>query len=418
MKRFFSLLLVAVLLLSLIPTALADEGLIYTSSQQQTFIDTARSYLGMSMKDFGDIDIEWCIYFVNYCAQHAGLGAYFPPYQPGTWQAYGWASTSASYFVNWVIHSGMSKFYCYKYAETISRYGDRIKPTADLINASPSTFEPIPGDVIIIDHPDEEHPNNDWIYDHGAIVVDYDAYHRIVTYIGGNQGHEDRHFTKVTTATLSLDSGEIAGFMRPNYTTEYVYPVCSRGESCPSAVFEDVRAADWFHLSLDRVIDAGLFKGTSETLFSPNRIMTRGMFVSVLYRLSGSPDVSELTVDFSDIDEETWCLDAVKWAYSNEIVHGFDDGLFRPDELVTRAQAAVILYGYSKFCGFDVSAYKSFDGFVDADTIGEWAQDAMHWAMGTGFIQGRTALTISPASGATRAQVSAILARYLDYYGL
>lgn len=179
-----------------------------------------------------------------------------------------------------------------------------------------------------------------------------------------------------------------------------------------SDIFSDVAPDAWYRDAVQYAYDNGLMTGTSETTFEPAVSTTRGMIVSVLHRLAGSPAADD--AGFSDVADSAWYAEAVNWAASEGIVGGFGEGSFRPDSAITREQMASILYRYATYKGMDVSARADLSGYADADQIGEWAYEVMSWANAEGLLNGVTADTLQPQGNATRAQVAAILQRFLE----
>lgn len=184
-------------------------------------------------------------------------------------------------------------------------------------------------------------------------------------------------------------------------------------EPAPTVLpFEDVTEADWFHEAVAYVYDTGLMNGTSGTAFSPNAATSRGMIVTILYRLEGSPAVGAAA--FPDVPEGWYYTDAVAWAAENGIVTGFTNGLFGPNYNITREQMATILYRYAQYKGLDVSAKADLSAFVDAGQVSGYAMDAMAWANQAGLINGMGGGILQPGGSATRAQAAAILMRFCE----
>lgn len=177
--------------------------------------------------------------------------------------------------------------------------------------------------------------------------------------------------------------------------------------------FLDVQTGDWFYDAVMFVYGEGMMNGTSSTTFSPDATTTRGMIVTILHRLAGSP-ASRESADFLDVPAGQYYSEAVAWASENGIVNGYDDGNFGPDDTITREQMAAILYRYAGFQGYDVSAKADLSDFSDAGTVSGYAQEAIRWANAAGLVRGTSTTTISPKAGATRAQVAAILMRFCE----
>lgn len=195
---------------------------------------------------------------------------------------------------------------------------------------------------------------------------------------------------------------------------------CDGGMDCPSLKFTDVAGhKHWSHVGIDYVLRQGLFLGTSDTTFSPNAAMTRAMLVTVLYRMSGSPSVDGKTHPFMDVADHAWYESALIWAVSNGVVNGVSETEFAPNSNVTRQQVATILYRYAKLQGYDVSATTDLSGFPDYEKVASYATSAMAWANAAelvqGSLQGNETLLL-PTTSATRAQLAAILMRFMKAY--
>ena len=178
----------------------------------------------------------------------------------------------------------------------------------------------------------------------------------------------------------------------------------------PQMPFSDVPAGIWYYDSVQYVFSNGLMGGTGNGRFSPDLTTSRGMIVTILYRLEGSPAASGST--FTDVSAGQWYSDGVAWASANGIVTGYPDGSFGPDDTITREQMASILYRYARYKGYDVTARTQLDRYSDAGQVADYAADAMSWAVGSGIITGTSGTTLSPAGSATRAQAAVILARF------
>lgn len=190
-------------------------------------------------------------------------------------------------------------------------------------------------------------------------------------------------------------------------------PVTPTPTPTPELPFDDVKPGDWFYNDVVYVYEKGIMDGVDNRVFSPNTTLNRAMFVTMLYRVAGEPAVSK-TADFSDVPGDTWFSDSVAWASSQGIVDGFDDDLFGPYNSLTREQLATILYRYAKWSGRSTYApTDALTGFADADKVSSYALDAMRWAVYTGLMQG-SENGLEPQSSASRAQVAAIIHRFLD----
>ena len=167
----------------------------------------------------------------------------------------------------------------------------------------------------------------------------------------------------------------------------------------------------WAYTDIKRVYNRGWMVGESATIFAPDQDLTRAMLAVILYAMAGEPEVMAAN-PFSDVPAGEWYTDAVIWAAANGIVVGCGDGTFRPEMAVTRAQAAVMLCGYAAFAGRDVTARADLSAFGDAADIPAWAQAEMQWANAEKLILGRDGKLLAPNAAATRAEMASILSGY------
>ena len=168
----------------------------------------------------------------------------------------------------------------------------------------------------------------------------------------------------------------------------------------------------WAYSAIKRVYTRGWMVGMDEKTFAPDQQLSRAMLAVILYAMAGEPAVTGES-PFTDVPAGCWYTDAIVWAAQNGIVCGFGDGTFRPNEAVTRAQAAVMLYGYAAFTGADVTARADLSAYSDAGQIPAWAMDAMQWANARRLIVGRDSSHLVPDGKTTRAEMAAILSAYI-----
>jgi hypothetical protein len=180
--------------------------------------------------------------------------------------------------------------------------------------------------------------------------------------------------------------------------------------------FEDVFEGNWFYYDALYAYNKGLMFGTSTDpmLFSPGMNLTRGMIVTILYRMSGSPNVNGLPNPFGDVASGNWFTDAVRWAAANGIVLGYGDGSFGPNDHVTREQLAVILYHYAGYSGVMLPGLRSYADFSDSQSIADYAAEAVALLYMAEIISGKEGHSFDPKGFATRAEVSAILVRFIE----
>ncbi len=181
--------------------------------------------------------------------------------------------------------------------------------------------------------------------------------------------------------------------------------------------FTDVKETDWFYEDVLFVYENGIMLGTSDTTFSPNGTATRGMMAAILWRMEGSPDPSNEN-PFTDVPAGEYYTDAITWTNERGIFDGYGGGLFGPDDPITRQQLATIFYRYAEYKGYDLTPTDSLDRFTDKGEIADWAQEAVQWAGGSGLMFGTTGTTFDPTDTATRAQIAAMLHRFIEKYDL
>jgi len=181
--------------------------------------------------------------------------------------------------------------------------------------------------------------------------------------------------------------------------------------------FTDISESDWFYEDVALCYTLGLMKGTDDTTFSPYMNTTRGMIVTILYRLEGEPEITSFN-QFTDVASDKYYTDAISWAEKNAIVYGYGGGLFGPEDSITREQMAAILYRYAQFKGYNDSIGEDTNilSYSDVSEISEYAVPAMNWACGAGIIQGNAG-NLMPKDGAQRCQVAAMLIRFLNTAG-
>ena len=205
-------------------------------------------------------------------------------------------------------------------------------------------------------------------------------------------------------------------FMMPScdvtIVTEFAESDEPEPEPEPGLPFIDVHENDWFYDVVRYVYDKGLMTGTSDTEFSPNLTTTRGMIVSILNRLEDGPTAE--AAGFTDVADGDWYADAVNWAASEGIVVGFEDDTFRPNDLITREQLAAIFCNYAEWKGMDISSRADLSNYNDAASVSSWAAETVQWAIAEGLITGMPGNLLEPQGSATRAQVAAILERFLE----
>lgn len=182
---------------------------------------------------------------------------------------------------------------------------------------------------------------------------------------------------------------------------------CPRDESCPMAAFTDVNRNAWYHDGIHYCLEHGLMTGTGEAAFSPDIATTRGMIVTILWRLEGSP-VVDGSVHYSDVKPGDWYEAAVRWAEGAGVVTGYGNHQFGPNDPITREQMAVMLWRYAG----SPDVEDSLSSFADEAQTSDWARPAMSWAVKQGLISGIGDNQLWPGGEASRAQAATILMRF------
>ena len=194
-----------------------------------------------------------------------------------------------------------------------------------------------------------------------------------------------------------------------SHASQYAIVIDDHSHATIDLPFSDVSDSDWFYDPVVWIYNEGLMTGTSATTFEPNTSTTRAMIVAMLARLEGVESAD--SAGFTDVSGSDWYATAVNWAASEGIVGGFGDGTFQPNAPITREQMASILYRYAEYKGLDVSARTDLSHYSDQPSV--WAEDVLSWAVAEGLLTGVTNDQLQPQGNATRAQVAAILERFL-----
>ncbi|MBQ7109431.1 MAG: S-layer homology domain-containing protein [Clostridia bacterium] len=202
-------------------------------------------------------------------------------------------------------------------------------------------------------------------------------------------------------------------FSEPVYSSFTLYAKWAEEEA--AATFTDVTEADWFFDAVNQAFELGLMNGMGDGIFAPNEKVTRGMFTTILYRIAGEPETAANAV-FTDVAAETYYANAIAWASENGIVNGMTEAEFSPDSPITREQMATILFRYAEKTGKDVLVAEGANtlSFTDGEDITEYAVSAIDWACAVGLMQGYPDGTFMPQNTATRAEAATVFIRGLD----
>ena len=186
-------------------------------------------------------------------------------------------------------------------------------------------------------------------------------------------------------------------------------PAIALSEEFP---FEDVQESQWYYDAVRYVYEKELMLGTGENTFSPDGVTSRGMVVTLLHRLEGTPAAAGQM--FADVPSGAYYEQAITWAANHRIVEGYGGGMFGPDDAITREQLAAILYRYADYKGWDVSAAVELNAFSDGTTVSGYALVPVKWAVAEGLIAGASGNKLVPQGNALRAQTAAILMRFCE----
>ena len=240
----------------------------------------------------------------------------------------------------------------------------------------------------------------------------YNAYIDLTQYVPTWRGHtfigwysERGLINKVSGVYLTKDMTVYAGWRVDENPNTGANP------------FTDVSEKDWFYGDVMFVYENGLMLGTSKTLFSPHGTATRGMMATILWRMEGSPAPKGKN-SFTDVEAGKWYADAITWTAENSIFAGYGKDKFGPDDPITREQLAAIFYRYADYKGYDLTVKGNLDKFRDADKITDYAKTAMQWAVGSGLVKGKSGNLLDPQGTATRAEIAAMLHRFIEKYEL
>jgi minor extracellular protease Epr len=179
--------------------------------------------------------------------------------------------------------------------------------------------------------------------------------------------------------------------------------------------FFDVKKDDWYYDGVKTAYQEGLIIGNGEGIFDPCGNMTRGMFITIIYRLEDEPQTNDL-LSFDDVEEDAYYADAARWAESNGIIKGYSDKKFAPEKNITREEMAAMLIRYSEYKGkeIDTDTIGDLAIFADEDAVSSWAIENIKWAVGTGLLRPDDENVLDPTGCITRAEASVILQRFLS----
>ena len=197
----------------------------------------------------------------------------------------------------------------------------------------------------------------------------------------------------------------------------FLLSVLPMTQAATKLTFEDVRPFDWFYDSVAYVYNRGIMDGVSTYYFDPNGGCSRAVVVQALYNLSDHPLFFRNGIEFTDVPPSSPYYEAVAWAVAEEITYGYGDGIFGPDDTITREQLATFFLRYARYRGLNADYQADFSEFGDAGKVSDYALTAMRWAVAVGLIKGTDEKLLEPQQTATRAQFATIIMRLAEGYG-
>ena len=240
----------------------------------------------------------------------------------------------------------------------------------------------------------------------------YNTYIDLTKYVPTWRGH-----TFIGWYTERSLMNKVSGVYLTKDMTVYALWRVDENPNTGANPFTDVSEKDWFYGDVMFVYENGLMLGTSKTLFSPHGTATRGMMATILWRMEGSPAPKGKN-SFTDVEAGKWYADAITWTAENGIFAGYGKDKFGPDDPITREQLAAIFYRYADYKGYDLTVKGNLDKFKDSDKITDYAKTAMQWAVGSGLVKGKSGNLLDPQGTATRAEIAAMLHRFIEKYEL
>ena len=215
------------------------------------------------------------------------------------------------------------------------------------------------------------------------------------------------------TMTVKAYTSGLQGEYLASDVAEFAYTItASHEDNCPSADYTDVDTGAWYHEAIDFAIENDLMNGVGDNIFNPDGNLSRAMMVRILWNMEDQP--TNVSGSYSDVVAGAWYEKAVLWATANNIVNGYPDGSFGPDNSITRQEMAAILYRYAQFKEYDMTAEDDLTRFPDGDETAEWAETFVRWAVAEGLLNGGDDGTLDPAGTATRAEVAQIFMNYCE----
>ena len=182
----------------------------------------------------------------------------------------------------------------------------------------------------------------------------------------------------------------------------------------PDMPFIDVNPNSWYYSAIEFVYNKGIMNGVTASSFNPDGTITRGMIVTMLWRMAGEP--SAVAAGFADVAADSYYAKAIAWAAKNGIIEGYSASSFGPNDAITREQLATVLYRYAKYLGYTTTG-SSLSGYYDASRVSSWAKDAMGWAVKNGVVTGLSSTWLNPNGTASRAEAAQMFMNFYEFLG-
>ena len=182
----------------------------------------------------------------------------------------------------------------------------------------------------------------------------------------------------------------------------------------PDMPFIDVNPNSWYYSAIEFVYNKGIMNGVTASSFNPDGTITRGMIVTMLWRMAGEP--SAVSAGFADVAADSYYAKAIAWAANNGIIEGYSASSFGPNDAITREQLATVLYRYAKYLGYTTTG-SSLSGYYDASRVSSWAKDAMGWAVKNGVVTGLSSTWLNPNGTASRAEAAQMFMNFYEFLG-
>ena len=227
----------------------------------------------------------------------------------------------------------------------------------------------------------------------------------------------DRFGNDVLTADCSTGIGTFtmpAASLQPVWVSATFQKAAEQEAPNPSALYSDLEQDAWYIPGINYVLYNDIMNGVTSTHFEPATTATRGMIVTLLYRLEGQPALGSAHSQFRDVPNSAWFAPAITWATEQKLVEGYYNRTFGPDDPITREQLATILYRYATYKGLNPTGTANLQQFGDAAKINTWAEPAMNWAVSNGLMDGMGNGLLEPDGNTSRAQVATLFMRYMQ----